>query len=158
MSEELVFNLWAIYDASTGTVYGVSGRAYSVSGTDREKLDLLKLLSRTDYVIAKRYQVSERFEIIDMDGALKTRVAFLNVVYDPQAAFFEELFKSIESELPPIPDFSSDEFRPIPQKIPEDPLCVTTVLYEDEVGNIRPIISDEDREWVYRHESRTHGF
>jgi hypothetical protein len=40
-----------------------------------------------------------------------------------------------------------------PQKIPEDPLCVITTLYEDEQGNVTPIATDSDREWVKEQEN-----
>jgi hypothetical protein len=51
-----------------------------------------------------------------------------------------------------LPDFSSSDYQYIQQIIPNDPLCVITVLYEDETGKIRTIITDEDREWVTQHE------
>jgi hypothetical protein len=64
------------------------------------------------------------------------------------AQLFEEMFKNIESELPTIPDFSAADGRSIPQKLPKNPVCVVTVLYEDESGNIRPIVTDDDRKWA----------
>ena len=70
----------------------------------------------------------------------------------PTSGLFEEMFKNIESELPPIPDFSTPDGRFVPQKLPPDPLSVVTTLYEDDAGNIRPIITDEDRRWVKQEE------
>lgn len=154
MDAELIFNLWGLYDASTGTVYALSGRAYNVAGTDREKLDFLKRVARTDYVLAKRYPVPERFGIVYPDGQEQKGVTHLNTLYQPEAQIFEGVFQQIEAELPPLPRFSDDDFIEVPQTIPQDPLCVTTVLYEDEAGNIRPIITDEDRAWVAQQEGR----
>jgi hypothetical protein len=128
------------------------GKAYNMAGTDVEKLALLKQLSATDYVTATRYELPERFTIVCADGAVKERVTLLNAVSDPGAQLFESVFRNIEKGLPVIPDFSAGEGEGIPQKIPQDPLCVTTVLYEDDGGNIRPIITDEDRAFVREHQ------
>ncbi|SEL45021.1 hypothetical protein [Halomonas daqiaonensis] len=157
MEAELIFNLWAIYDADSGTVYGLSGKAYNLSGTDRKKLDFLKIASRTDYVTAKRYRVPERFSITFSDAVSQRGVTYLNAVHDPNAQLFEEVFQHIEAELPPLPDFSGGDVVNVRQTIPEDPLCVTTVLYEDEVGDIRPVITDEDREWIAQHQAMVLG-
>lgn len=53
MSQELIINLWAIYDSNIGLVYGLSGKVYNARGDDDKKLTLLKSLSATDYVTAK---------------------------------------------------------------------------------------------------------
>lgn len=157
MSAELIFNLWAIYDAVTGTVYGLSGKAYNVAGTDSQKLAFLKAAAGTDYITATRFKVPERFGIVYPDGQEQTGVTYLNAVQDPNSQLFEDIFKNIEAELPPIPDFSGPDLAGIKQKAPKDPLCVVTILYEDEVGNIRPIITDEDREWIALHQAMIHG-
>ena len=86
-----------------------------------------------------------------MDGTEKAGFVTLQTVQDPNAQVFEEMFKNIESELPPLPDFSSPEYQAIPQKLPENPLCATTLLFENEVGEIRAIISDEDRAWAMQY-------
>lgn len=158
MDAELIFNLWALYDASTGTVYALAGRAYNIAGTDRAKLDFLKMAARTDYVTAKRHLVPERFVLISSDGQEHEGVVDLRAVFDTNAQLFEELLKSIEAELPPLPRFSSDGISYFSQQIPNRPLCVTTVLYEDGAGNIRPVVTDEDRAWVEQHEASFHDF
>jgi hypothetical protein len=156
MSSELVVNLWAIYDSSTGFVYSVAGKVYNTFGSDKEKLLLLKSLSATDYITAKRYPLPERFVVSFTDGTTKAGVTSLNVIYDLNAQVFEEVFKAIELELPSIPNYSSLTCDYTQLKLPENPLCVTTVLYEDEFGRIRPIITDKDREWIAWHEKSTH--
>ena len=142
MSSELVVNLWAIYDSSTGFVYSVAGKVYNTFGSDKEKLLLLKSLSATDYITAKRYPLPERFVVSFTDGTTKAGVTSLNVIYDLNAQVFEEVFKAIELELPSIPNYSSLTCDYTQLKLPENPLCVTTFLYEDEFGRIRPIITD----------------
>jgi hypothetical protein len=152
MSGELVFNLWAIYDMKVGFVYALAGKAYSASGSAADKLAILKSLAASDYTTAKRYGVAGRFNVCFADGTVKRGVAPLQAIADPNAHLFEEIFKNIEAELPPVADVSGAEFKAVKQKIPDDPLCVTTVLYEDDHGNIRPIISEEDKQWVANQE------
>lgn len=153
MNPELIVNLWAIYDANSGFIYALSGRAYNCSGTDEQKLALLKQLSTADYVNAKRYEVPERFSVSYTDGTVTRKVTYLNAVYDPNAQLFEDIFRNIEAELPDVLVYSVSGTNHIKQKLPDDPLCVTTILYEDESGNVRPIISDEDREWIAQQEA-----
>ena len=148
MAPELIVNLWAYYDADSGIIYALAGRAYSLTGTDEERLHVLRLLSAGDYVTAKRYKVPERFTVEDPDGSEKKGFTIMEAVYDPSAQLFEEMFKNIESDLPPLPRFSLTEFQAEEQSLPADPLCVVTVLHEDGSGNVRPIITDEDRAWI----------
>ena len=156
MRAEILINLWAIFDGSSGFVYQLAGKAYSIAGTDEEKLSILKVLSATDYVTAMRYKVPERFSVVLADGSKESGIARLRTIGMPGAQLFEEILKNIERELPPICDLSDDDFEVTHQKIPQSPLCVTTVLYEDKVGSIRPIISDEDREWFRLQEEEAH--
>ena len=129
-------NLWAVYDAGTGLIYALSGRAYLASGTESEKLALLQRKAATDHVTATRYEVPSRFRVSFSDRTVQEKVATLNAVTDQNAQLFEEMFRNIESGLAAA------------QKLPSNPLCITTVLYEDDAGDIRPIITDDDRKWV----------
>ena len=153
MSSELIVNLWAFYDASSGVIYALSGRVYNSYGSDEQKLKLLKELSATDYITAKKYEVPERFSITDLDGSVKQKVTSLQAVNNPDAQLFNEVFKNIEADLPVLFDFAQGEPQQKKQKLPENPLCAVTVLYESETGEIKPIISDEDREWITHQET-----
>ena len=152
---ELIVNLWAFYDAQMGLIYALAGKAYSASGCDEEKLALLNVLSRTDYTTVKRYNLPDNFSVSWPDGTEKTKVAMLKAVDNP-GALFSEMFKNLETDLPPQMQQNGDELFGVKQRIPQDPLCSVTVLYEDEDGNIRPIITDEDRAWIAHHEAM-HG-
>lgn len=154
MRSELIVNLWAIYDASVKVIYCLSGKVYAASGADSEKLKILKMLARTDYLTAKRHPVSERFSICGPGGQKRTGVTYLNALEDGGYSLFSDVFDSLELEIPAIPDFSGDEPEWIKQVLPENPLCVVTVLYEDSLGNIRAIIDDEDRRWVKEQDSQ----
>lgn len=153
---ELIANLWAIYDAESGYVYALSGKAYTVDGSDEEKLTILKSLARTDYKTAKRLQVPSRFGVQFSDGTVKANVTYLNAIADPNAELFAEVFKSLERDLPPVLCWERGELVERKQCFPESPLTVVTALYEDEQGNITPIATDADRKWVAEQEELRH--
>jgi len=151
---ELVLNLWAIYDAGVGMIYGLAGRAYCLSGSDEQKLAMLRSLSSTDHVTAKRFRVPDRFSVQCSDGTVRMSVAPMQAIHDPAAQLFEEMFDNVAADLPPLMEGRGEEFVPRKQSIPAEPLCVVTVLYEDEEGAIRALVTDEDRKWSLAEEVR----
>ena len=110
-------------------------------------------MARTDHLTVKRYQVPSRFKITYTDGTVKKNLTQLNAINDPNANLFEDMFANLETELPPGMRIQNGDFIDEPQKLPEDPLCVITMLYEDEQGNITPVATDSDREWVKKQEN-----
>ena len=145
---ELVINLWAICDIASGVVYNLLGRTYNVSGNDEDKLAFLHRLAGSDYVNAERQPLNSRFVIAHIDGSEKRGVTFLDAVHNTQSGVFEDMFEYLESNLPEQPMFTSTGLRAEPQRLPKDPLCVTTILCETDTGEIRPMITDEDKAWV----------
>lgn len=153
MDSELVVNLWAIYDVGSGFVYALAGRAYRLAGAEDEKFAVLRHLSATDYLTARRHNVPERFQVLYDDGTSRKGVAPLHLVRDSDFVLFQELFSTLEEELPLLPDFSGDEPRTLGQKLPDAPLCLVTIVYEDDSGNTRPIVTDEDKLWAHEVEA-----
>jgi hypothetical protein len=146
---ELVFNLWAVFDGGGQLIYALSGKAYFLSGSDENKLNILAELAKTDYVTATRQRLPQRFKIVTASGETVSGGADLSVFANPDARLFEELFHLIVDELPPIVRFTETGQTEIRHDVPEDPLCASTILHEDEFGNLRPIITKEDREWLH---------
>ena len=140
---ELCLNLWAFADKGTGYVYVLAGRAYRLSGTDEEKLQILRALSFSDYHLAERYPVPKRFELIAGEDK---RLGFTTTaaVNDPNAQLFEEIFKALEKELPPIllPGAGDGTFTTCKQVVSDNPLSVRTVLLEDQYGNLETAVSN----------------
>lgn len=149
---EIVLNLWTYYDMDTRAIYALSGKAYSISGSDDEKLQQLQTLASADYVTTIRHPVPERLSMIGSGGEEKSGITTAAAHRDPNAQLFEELFRLIESELPPRYNFTQEEGNSEQLKLPQDPLCCTTLLYENEFGNIRPIITKEDAVWAKEQE------
>lgn len=145
---ELVINLWAVFDIATGVVYSLLGRTYNVRGSDEEKLAFLHSVAATDYVNAVRQPLNPSFVIVQPDGHEMRGATFINAINDPHSGVFEDLFDFLESSLPKQPIFSAEGVSEAPQYLPADPLCVKTILCETETGEIRPMITDEDREWA----------
>lgn len=148
MNAELIFNLWYVIDSSSGYGYAVSGRAYMASGTDDEKLALLKKLSSTDYMLAKPLPLPQRFSVTDGKETIRG-VAHPATAKDPNSQFFEEVFRYIENILPEKISYAAGEPRMIKLTIPDNPLCVTTALLEDENGSIMPVVTKEQSEKLY---------
>jgi hypothetical protein len=137
---DLAVNLWAYIDEGTRLVYAISGKAYALSGRDEDKLAVLRQLAATDHLTAKRQGLPKRFTVTD---GQQTREGMTHprIIRDNVADAFESVFQSIESNLPPMPDFLTGRHKP--QRIPQEPLFLLTFLREDDDGNVTPITSRE---------------
>ena len=90
--------------------------------------------------------VPDRITLQYADGTKKSGLTTTQAVRDPNSLLFEEVFTELENALPPIPDFLSGQTKE--QKFSNEPLCARTIVFEDEVGNCRAIVTDEDRQWL----------
>jgi len=141
---EIIVNLWYVYD-DLGVIYSLRGRCYVGSGSDEEKLALLRRFAATDYLIAKPFSVPERLHtIVNADDGIRrlpivTPEAF-ELMNNP-VALFEELFVELEKELPAQTRLS----------IGSAPLICITPLLANEDGNLKPIISPTRRLRICRH-------
>lgn len=155
--KELVVHIWIYIDLMTEFAYNWSGRVYCIEGTDDEKLDLLKRISSTDFLTCERRTFPETIGIINQDKELKGYIPS-NMV----KSFFENypdfFFDELDKTLPPILNSSINGFKSIPQKIPDNPLYVTTQIYEDESGNQHPIITQKDLQWLENERRKHHRF
>lgn len=139
---EIIVNLWAIHDPADNVIYGLAGRTYFASGTDEEKRALLKQLAVTDFVLATRMPVPERFSI-ESDGGKMTGFCSLNELYNPATTLFREMLMELESELLfRFKEDSGDGEVPEALRISPNPLFVITALVEDEDGTIRAVVGE----------------
>jgi hypothetical protein len=58
--------------------------------------------------------------------------------------FFDELDKT----LPLLLNLNHQNMNATKQKIPQNPLYVLTQIFEEENGNLHPIITPEDQRWL----------
>lgn len=143
---ELTANLWAFMDSGTKLIYALAGRAYYLCGNDNKKLAILQQLSRNDFQCASRVPVPERFQVKFDDGTIKSGVTTQRAARVMDLQLFEEVFNNLEKELPPVPDFLNDQTKT--HKFSNNPLCARTIVFEDEAGNCRAIVTDEDEQWL----------
>lgn len=145
-NSELALNLWAYLDQGLGLVYALAGKAYALTGSDEEKLALLHQLAPTDHTTVKRQSVPKNFRVVEGDETHEGVVA-PSTLREAVAQAFEGVIKSIETELPPIPNFQTNEFTP--QRVPQHYLSCLTFLLEDDVGNVTPITTREQSQELF---------
>src|SRR3972149_2940651 len=96
---EVVINLW-YYTTPTGAIYELAGRAYVATGTDNDKIRLLKQLAPTDYHIAKKFPVPENFTIILGNGEETKGLSHVSVLNASGLLFFEGVMNALNKEIP----------------------------------------------------------
>lgn len=101
---------------------------------------MLHQLAATDHISVKRQAVPKNFRVKDGHETHEGVVA-PSTLRETMAQAFEGVIQSIEAELPPIPNFKTNEFTP--QRIPQKYWACLTFLLEDDVGNVTPITSRE---------------
>lgn len=141
-NEEVVLNFWAFSD-EFGNVQRISGKAYVLDGKDPDKLDILRLLSKTDFLSAKWFPVPKNFNLTNSDGETLKGVVQATQLNEPyiRGILFNEVMNSIENELPEQLRISDTGYERFTMKLPESPLCITTIVIEQSDGTLVPMIS-----------------
>ncbi|MDA8428626.1 MAG: hypothetical protein M0T70_05160 [Geobacteraceae bacterium] len=137
---ELCLNLWYYLDAEAGFIYALSGRAYWLSGTDEDKYDILKKLSVSDYKIARRYRLSDRF-VLHFGEEAKKGYTTPDIIRTHGIEAFKEVLQELEEEFPPVATTVGGKTIMEQTKIPDNALCLFTALKEEELGEITPVVS-----------------
>jgi hypothetical protein len=122
---EIVLNLWYIYDED-GIIYSLRARCYVASGTDEEKLTLLRQFAATDYLIAQPFPIPERFHtrLLNCPEQPKLSIAAFQALQPDGGVqiLFEDAFKELDKQLPMQTKLT----------IGSDPLvCITPLLADD---------------------------
>lgn len=129
---EIILNVWYIYDDS-GFIYSLRARCYVGSGSDEEKLALLRQFATTDYLIAQPFPVPKRFHTtLVRDGGVQEKVPVVHLsdieaLGGPQV-LFEEAFVALEKQLPAQTN----------RTIGQQPLLCMTPLIGGDDGEIKP--------------------
>lgn len=134
MPTETILNLWYIVDENQQYIFGIAGRAYIASGTDDEKTALLKQLATTDFPMALRLPVPDRYETFYADQ-MRSGIVPVAELDNPATQLFEELYQAIDAELAEKAvalNLPTDSY-----KIPDNPLYVMTALYLEDEGGAR---------------------
>lgn len=128
---ETIVNLWYYVNEERKFIFALAGRAYIAAGTDEDKTALLKQLAATDYPLAIRRQVPDRY-VADYAGKMSLGVVPVSELDDPATQLFEEVYRDIDADLAKMAESQNqpvDDFM-----IPDNPLFVMTALYLDDYG------------------------
>lgn len=142
-SPEVVLNLWAYVDEN-GYILRLAAKSYVMEGDDKEKLALLHRLSRTDFLSTEWVKVSSNFQINSPDGQIMAGVATASMLSDPvsHSHLFSELIEKLADSIPIQLRNSKDGYEQFRLVLPDNPLCVTTVVMEYEDGSLVPMVSE----------------
>ena len=136
---EICVNCWFYVD-STGVVIRLAAKAYALSGTDDEKLALLKALSATDHLTSIQGKVPQGF-ILNLDDArLPGAIPAASLQMDPLPVF-EDLFEEIIASLPDLIRSVDDEYEKFRMQLNEPFLWVLTSVFESPDGQLIARIS-----------------
>lgn len=140
---EVVINLWA-YSGEDGTILRLAGKTYVMQGTDAEKLALLRNLAASDFLGAPWHKVPANFTIQHTDFGVMKGAAQASMIGDPHyhqnlfGALIEKLAQSIPEQVRSV----NGEYQNFRLELPEAPLCVSTIVMENEDGTLVPTVSE----------------
>ncbi|UPU37814.1 hypothetical protein M1B72_08935 [Geomonas paludis] len=133
MGRETVLNLWYFVDENQQFIFKIGGRAYSMEGSDEDKVQTLKRLSTTDHLFGRYCHVPDRY-VANYAGKDIPGVAHVTELDNPQTQLFEEVYQALDQELAAIAEAENNSFEDV--KIPDTPLFVMTALYLDDHGQV----------------------
>ena len=139
---EVVINLWA-YAGEDGTILHLAGKTYVMQGTDAEKLALLRQLAATDFLSAPWNKVPPNFTIHHTEFGEMRGAAQASMISDPQyhEHLFGPLIEKLAQAIPEQVRSVNGEYRKFRLDIPQEPLCVSTIVMEYEDGTLVPMVS-----------------
>lgn len=139
---EVVANIW-VYADEAGYVGRIAGKAYVLDGSDRDKLDMLRRLSATDFLSAEWMPIPENFGVIGPNGE-RLSYAMLSVISDEYSKsvlvgpLLEKLADSVPEQLQEV----DGEYKRFRMSMPEAPLTVLTVVIEYPDGRLVPMVNN----------------
>lgn len=136
-NSEIIFNFWYVYD-ETDTIYSLRARAYVGTGSDEEKLAMLKEAAEIDYLIAAPYPIPERYHLLVTEDSKEEKVpvflASMLKTLDSPIALYEDAIKEIASNIPAQTEL----------EVSANPLCCVTPLLAEADNTLTPT-SDRNR-------------
>ena len=126
MTTEITLNLWYVVD-DMGFIYSLRARAYIGRGNDEEKLEQLRKLASTDYLIARIFPIPKKYHLNGEPIFHKSALDLMDAV-----DLFQEAIEALQDDMP----------SQTPLNIPGKPLVCITPLLGDDHGNIRPFFNE----------------
>lgn len=136
---EICLNTWFFVD-DTGMVIRLAAKAYALTGSDDEKLSILKSLAGTDHLSATHGRVPSRY-VTEVEGQkMPGSVPAAAIQADPLPVF-DDLFTEIEKSLPQLCQAANHEYQTFRMKLVEPFIWVLTSVYESPDGQLIARIS-----------------
>ncbi len=156
MNTELCINIWFIVDIGTELCYNWSIKAYNLFGDDDTKIKCLTYLSETDYISVGREYFPKNFKTVFNNMTVEGQIPIsqINFQIDNNINFY---ISELENKLPPLFKFNGKSLTQnvaVKQKISDNPLFVSTILMENEFGEIRPYTTLENKSWFQNEKRR----
>lgn len=147
---ELVFNIWFIVDIASGISQHFFLKVYGMEGEDEEKFQLLRRLAEYDYMTCERQEIPRSHQLVMLDSGREIPGIPVHELQHTLESNLDAFIKEAESNLPLILHF--DPYRgnhhTTKQRLGEQPLFVMTLVFENEVGEMKPFTKPENREWI----------
>lgn len=145
-SNEIVINIWFIVDIGTNLCYSWRIKAYNMQGTDDDKLNILNYLSHTDYTTVPDRKLPDTAVTIYPNQEIKASlpISSINHFFENNIDYF---ISTLENELPVIKNIINNAVQPILQKIVNNPLYTSTIIVENEKGEAKTLLTQENKEW-----------
>jgi hypothetical protein len=131
---EICLNCWYFAD-DTGVVLRLAAKAYALTGTDEEKLAVLKSLSATDHLTARHAKVPDRFTLAT-DGQKFRGAVPATVMQENAIPYFDDLIEKLINELPQNIHAINDQPRAFRMMLAELFLWISTCVYEAQDGSL----------------------
>ena len=108
-------------------------------------MDILRQLSITDFLSAKWYPVPKNFKLHGQDGDELKGAAQAFQVSDPyiNVILFDEVMSALAKELPEHLRLFGEDYQRFTIKLPESPLCITTIVVEYSDGSLVPMVANK---------------
>jgi hypothetical protein len=131
---EICLNTWFFVD-STGMVIRIAAKAYSLKGSDEEKLAILKSLAGTDHLSATQGRIPERY-VTTVEGQEMAGSIPAAALQSEPLPVFDDLFTEIEKSLPQLYRTVDDQYEPFKLHLTEPFLWVMTSIFESNDGQL----------------------
>jgi hypothetical protein len=133
-------------------------KPYYLAGSDNDKASILKTLAETDFITVHRRENNKNFQTAYPNQLIEGKIP-QELINNHLENYFDYYLSVIEMEL--AIEFSFNFKKDIfgnPKaeriKIPKSPLFVSTVLMENECGEIRPYTTEDNKLWCQQGKRR----
>lgn len=137
---EICLNLWWFLNVGTGIVSRIAGRAYSLAGTDEQKLEFLKPLAVLDYYCAELLPLPDRYTLTINGKELIGATTWMTFNSDTELVF-RELINKVEADLPSQTRWINGEPETYRFEIPAEVVMVVTCVHELADGRLVALTS-----------------